>query len=171
MALFQPEEKAAVAGGPMVDGIVGQGVTEVTQHEARGEGQAQDQARICDGRSRGQDQDDHEAQPRRRAKQGLLVIVMLGMLVLDVRQVMQHVAMHDVLDERPASEADHQGDEHGQPVGGCAVKGIGDQNHGQRRIDVEIGKKTGRAQVHRTRLGVTFVARGGCFYCGGAGHG
>ena len=87
--------------------------------------------------------------------------MMLGMLVLDVRQVVKDVAMQDVLDKGPAPQTDDEREAHGEPPLGRPEECKCDQDDGQGRVDVEIGEKAGATQVHGTLAELGFESGGG----------
>src|SRR5665213_2950265 len=86
---------------PMVKDVVDTLEAEVAEHRSRGEA---GRGRRTDDKPRGEDKENGKrakAYPDRGAEQCILFIVMRLMHFLDVRHVVKHVAVQDVLDQCP----------------------------------------------------------------------
>src|SRR5665213_96804 len=92
-------EPVAEGGGlnpPMVDDVMGAAVEEVAQHDPAGETGGDHRSGEEPQRDECKDDEQGQAQPDRRSDQGLLVAVMLVVQFLDVRNMVQHIAVEQI---------------------------------------------------------------------------
>src|ERR1700690_123084 len=121
----------------MVDAVVGGDIPEVSQHHPRRESCRELERAQEDGRHGDQGQEDEEAEPGRRADEGLLVAVMHVMLHLDPPDMVKDIAVEQVLDEGPGAESDQNGQDRGPPSVQVALEGKAYEASGNLRVDVE----------------------------------
>ena len=158
VAALQPAQVARRFDRPMVDPVMRRHVPKVAQHHSRRKAGGNFNGADEEGGHGHERQKNEESEPNRRANEGLLIVVMHIMLLLDPFDMVEDVAMEQVFNEGPAGDADDNGQNRGHPSMRIAREGQGDAGDSGGWIGIKIGEENGPAQS-RGRHGRSSLVR------------